>query len=98
MQLDAGWATAVRVYVAAAAKRAAVVKEDGLLAKADIQANPEKISKALTTEPKTWFDNACFKMQEIAKASNIMTSRYVYTLNFVKKTTRVRCNTPSGFV
>eukprot|EP00959_Pyramimonas_sp_CCMP1952_P129949 2717657-Pyramimonas_sp.AAC.1 len=34
--------TTMRVYVTAAAKRTAVVKEDDLLTKADIQANPVK--------------------------------------------------------
>eukprot|EP00959_Pyramimonas_sp_CCMP1952_P125578 2625909-Pyramimonas_sp.AAC.1 len=74
MLLDADRVTAMRVYSTAAAKRAAVVMEDDLLAKAGIQANPEKISKALFTELKTWFDNKCCKMQEIAKTSSIMTS------------------------
>eukprot|EP00959_Pyramimonas_sp_CCMP1952_P233694 4883955-Pyramimonas_sp.AAC.1 len=74
----------MRVYVTAAAKRAVVGKEEDLLAKADIQANPENISKALFTHLKTWLDNECFKMQEITKASNIMTSRYVHIWKFVK--------------
>eukprot|EP00959_Pyramimonas_sp_CCMP1952_P156895 3280988-Pyramimonas_sp.AAC.1 len=51
--LDADRVTTVRVYVAAAAKRAAVVKEDDLLAQADIQEKPEKASKTLYTELKT---------------------------------------------
>eukprot|EP00959_Pyramimonas_sp_CCMP1952_P371648 7782515-Pyramimonas_sp.AAC.1 len=76
MILDAGRVTTVRVCVTAAAKRAAVVKEDDLLAKADIQANPDQVSKALYTELKTWFGNEYFNVQDIAKASNIMTSRY----------------------
>eukprot|EP00959_Pyramimonas_sp_CCMP1952_P052596 1099581-Pyramimonas_sp.AAC.1 len=38
--------TTMRVYVTAAAKGAAVAKEDDLLAKADIFANPEKESRA----------------------------------------------------
>eukprot|EP00959_Pyramimonas_sp_CCMP1952_P067376 1406256-Pyramimonas_sp.AAC.1 len=42
MLLDVDRVTSMRVYVAAAAKRAAVVNEDDLLTKADIQANPEK--------------------------------------------------------
>eukprot|EP00959_Pyramimonas_sp_CCMP1952_P337769 7073268-Pyramimonas_sp.AAC.1 len=84
MLLDADRVTTMRVYVTAVAKRAVVVKEDDLFTKAVIQANPEKISKALFTELKTWFDNKCFKMQEIAKASKIMISRYVYTWKFVK--------------
>eukprot|EP00959_Pyramimonas_sp_CCMP1952_P073035 1525857-Pyramimonas_sp.AAC.1 len=57
MILDAHRVTTMRVNVAAAAKRAAVVKEDDLLAKADSQANPDKVSKALYTELQTWFDN-----------------------------------------
>eukprot|EP00959_Pyramimonas_sp_CCMP1952_P423080 8862509-Pyramimonas_sp.AAC.1 len=52
MLLDADQVTTLRVYVAAAAKRVVVVKEDDLLAKADIQATPEKVSKALVTELK----------------------------------------------
>jgi len=40
----------MRVYVTAASKRAAIVKEDDLLTKAEIQMNPVKISKALYTE------------------------------------------------
>ena len=74
----------MRVYVTAAAKRAVVVKEDDLLTKADVQANPVKVSQALYKELKTWFDNKCFTIQDINKASNIMTSRYVYTWEFVK--------------
>ena len=74
----------MRVYVSATAKRAVVVKEDDLLTKADIQANPVKVSKALYTELKTWFDNKCFKMQEISTSTNIMTSRFVYKWKFVK--------------
>ena len=82
--LDVERVTTLRVYVSAAAKRAVVVKEDDLLTKADIQANPVKVSKALYTELKTWLDNKCFKMQEISKSSNIMTSRFVYKWKFVK--------------
>ena len=44
--LDASCVTTMRVYVTAAAKRAVVVKEDDLLTKADIQANPVQVSKA----------------------------------------------------
>eukprot|EP00959_Pyramimonas_sp_CCMP1952_P121195 2533964-Pyramimonas_sp.AAC.1 len=82
--LDADRVTTMRVCVAAAAKRAVVVKEDDLLAKGDIQANPDKESKALYTELNAWFDNECFNMQDIAKVSNLMPSRYVYTWKFVK--------------
>eukprot|EP00959_Pyramimonas_sp_CCMP1952_P165592 3461246-Pyramimonas_sp.AAC.1 len=42
MILDADRATTMRVYVTAAAKRAVVVKEDALLAKAGVQPNPEE--------------------------------------------------------
>eukprot|EP00959_Pyramimonas_sp_CCMP1952_P442776 9269302-Pyramimonas_sp.AAC.1 len=56
MILDAGRVTTMRAYVTAAARRAAVVKDDSVFAKADIQANPEKVSKALYIELKTWFD------------------------------------------
>eukprot|EP00959_Pyramimonas_sp_CCMP1952_P089635 1875246-Pyramimonas_sp.AAC.1 len=84
MTLDADEVTTMRVYVAAAAKRAAVVKEDDLIAKADIQADPDTASKALYTELKTWLDNRCFNMQEIAESSNIMTSRFVCQWKFVK--------------
>eukprot|EP00959_Pyramimonas_sp_CCMP1952_P440539 9223458-Pyramimonas_sp.AAC.1 len=76
--LDADRVTTMRVYVTAAARRTVVVKGDYLLAKAGVQANPEKVSKTLYTELKTWFDKKCFKVQDISKASNIMTSRYVY--------------------
>eukprot|EP00959_Pyramimonas_sp_CCMP1952_P451155 9445406-Pyramimonas_sp.AAC.1 len=78
----ADWATTMRVYGTAAAKRAVVVKGDDLLAKVDSQANPDKVSKAPYTELKTWFDNLCFKMQEIDKASNSRTSRYVHEWKF----------------
>ena len=81
--------TTMRVYVTAAAKRAVVVKEDDLLTKADIQANPVKVSQALYKELKTWFDNKCFTIQDISKASNIMTSRYVYKCKFDKNDTVV---------
>eukprot|EP00959_Pyramimonas_sp_CCMP1952_P224749 4699592-Pyramimonas_sp.AAC.1 len=84
MLLDASRVTTVRVYITAAAKRAVVVEEDDLLTEADVQANPENISKVFLTELKTWLDNKWFQMQDIAKASNIMTSRYVYTLKFAK--------------
>eukprot|EP00959_Pyramimonas_sp_CCMP1952_P378363 7926072-Pyramimonas_sp.AAC.1 len=49
MLLGADRVPTMRVYVAAAAKRAVVVKEDDLLAKADVQANPEELPKALCT-------------------------------------------------
>eukprot|EP00959_Pyramimonas_sp_CCMP1952_P288321 6029145-Pyramimonas_sp.AAC.1 len=68
--LDADRVTTMRIFIV----RASVVKEDDLLAKVDIQANPEKVSKAPCTEPKTWFDNGCFKLQDISNASSIMTS------------------------
>eukprot|EP00959_Pyramimonas_sp_CCMP1952_P100182 2095104-Pyramimonas_sp.AAC.1 len=61
--LHADRLTTMRVYVTAAAERAAVVKEDDLLTKVGIQVDPDKGSKALYTELKTWFDNACFKLQ-----------------------------------
>eukprot|EP00959_Pyramimonas_sp_CCMP1952_P239745 5010221-Pyramimonas_sp.AAC.1 len=51
--LDADRVTMMRVYDAAAAKRAAVVKEDDLLAQADIQAKPKKISQALFSPSST---------------------------------------------
>eukprot|EP00959_Pyramimonas_sp_CCMP1952_P275749 5763913-Pyramimonas_sp.AAC.1 len=69
--LETDRATTVRVYVAAAAKRVAVLKEDDLFARADIQANPDKV----------------LSMSDIAKASNLMTSRYVCTWKFVKNET-----------
>eukprot|EP00959_Pyramimonas_sp_CCMP1952_P089893 1881469-Pyramimonas_sp.AAC.1 len=65
--------TTIRVRVAAA-KRAVVVKGNGLFAKADIQANALAVSKDLCTELKTWFDNECFEMQDISKMSGIMTT------------------------
>eukprot|EP00959_Pyramimonas_sp_CCMP1952_P376138 7878476-Pyramimonas_sp.AAC.1 len=85
--VDVGRVTTMRVYAAAAAKRAAVAKEDDLLTKADIQANPVKVSNGLYTELKTWFERVRFKIQYISKASNITTSRYVYTWKFVKNDT-----------
>eukprot|EP00959_Pyramimonas_sp_CCMP1952_P472653 9500392-Pyramimonas_sp.AAC.1 len=57
MILDADRVTTMGVCAAAAAKRAVVVKEDDLLAKAGVQANPDKAPKALCTELKTWLDN-----------------------------------------
>eukprot|EP00959_Pyramimonas_sp_CCMP1952_P303364 6348636-Pyramimonas_sp.AAC.1 len=44
--LDFDRVATMRVYVTAAAKRAALAKEDDLLARADIQANPVKVPKA----------------------------------------------------
>eukprot|EP00959_Pyramimonas_sp_CCMP1952_P167737 3505578-Pyramimonas_sp.AAC.1 len=84
MMLEVGRVTTMRVYVTAAAKRAAVVQEDDLLAKADVQANPDEVSNALYSDLKTWFDNKCFKMQDVAKSSNLMTSRCVCKLKLVK--------------
>eukprot|EP00959_Pyramimonas_sp_CCMP1952_P281007 5873902-Pyramimonas_sp.AAC.1 len=72
--LDFDSATTTRVYVAGAAKRAAVVKEGDLLTKADVQAKPVKVSKALYTELMTLYGNECFKIQGILKASNTTTS------------------------
>eukprot|EP00959_Pyramimonas_sp_CCMP1952_P160101 3348433-Pyramimonas_sp.AAC.1 len=37
--------------------------------KADIQANPEKVSKARYTALKTWFDNKCFKHARHSKSA-----------------------------
>eukprot|EP00959_Pyramimonas_sp_CCMP1952_P105928 2214756-Pyramimonas_sp.AAC.1 len=81
---EADRVTTMRVYIAAAAKRAAIVKGDDLLAKSDTQANPDKVSKAPYTELKTWFGNKCFNIQDVSKASSIMTSRYVYTWKSAK--------------
>eukprot|EP00959_Pyramimonas_sp_CCMP1952_P066697 1392471-Pyramimonas_sp.AAC.1 len=83
--LDFDRVTTMRVYAAAAANQASVVKEGDLLAKADIQANPVKASKALYTELETSLDNKCFKVQDISKASDIVTSRCGCTWKFVKK-------------
>ena len=74
----------LRVYVTAASKRAVLVKEDDLLTKAEIQANPINISRALYTELRIWYDNDCFKMSLLSEASNVMTSRFVYKWKFVK--------------
>ena len=74
----------MRAYVSAAAKRAVVVKEDDLLTKADIQANPVRVPQALYKELKTWFDNKCFAIQDTNKASHSITSRYVHKSKFVK--------------
>eukprot|EP00959_Pyramimonas_sp_CCMP1952_P023537 494819-Pyramimonas_sp.AAC.1 len=60
--LDADRVTTKRVYIAAAAKRAVVVKEDDLLAEAAVQAKPDRVSEALYTELTAWFDNKCFNM------------------------------------
>ena len=68
----------LRVYVSATTKRAIAVKEDDIMTKAEIQANPIKVSKALYTELRIWYDKACFKMQLLSNAKNVMTSRYVY--------------------
>eukprot|EP00959_Pyramimonas_sp_CCMP1952_P018417 389421-Pyramimonas_sp.AAC.1 len=82
--LDTGMVATMRVYVSSAAKRAVVVKEDDLPTKADIEAHPTEVSEALCTELKLWLDNRCFEMHDPSKASNIMTSRYVYKWKFVK--------------
>eukprot|EP00959_Pyramimonas_sp_CCMP1952_P204108 4268685-Pyramimonas_sp.AAC.1 len=74
----------MRVYVSSAAKRAVVVKEDDLLTKSDIAAHPKEVSEALYTELKIWVDNRRFEMHDLSKASNIMTSRYIYKWKFVK--------------
>ena len=74
----------LRVYVSAAAKRAVDVKEDDLLTKQDIMNNPKQVSSALLTELKIWLDNRCFAKELLSKATNIMTSRYVYKWKFVK--------------
>eukprot|EP00959_Pyramimonas_sp_CCMP1952_P118652 2480309-Pyramimonas_sp.AAC.2 len=95
----------MRVYDAAAARRAAVVREDDPLAKADIQAMFEKVSNALYIELKTWLDNNCFIMQDIPKASNIMASRHVDILKRVmnekahmERTNRLRLVFLRGFM
>eukprot|EP00959_Pyramimonas_sp_CCMP1952_P171838 3590525-Pyramimonas_sp.AAC.1 len=60
-----------------------------------IAAHPKEVSEALYTELKIWLDNRCFEMYDLSKASNIMSSRYVYKWKFVKvgtenvKTTRL---------
>eukprot|EP00959_Pyramimonas_sp_CCMP1952_P306826 6421799-Pyramimonas_sp.AAC.1 len=77
-QLETDMAATMRVYASSAAKRAVVVKEDDLLTKADIVAHPKEVSAVLYTELKIWLDNWCFEMHDLSKASNIMTSRYVY--------------------
>eukprot|EP00959_Pyramimonas_sp_CCMP1952_P367402 7695250-Pyramimonas_sp.AAC.1 len=86
--LDFDRAATMRVDATVAAKRVAVVKEDHLLTKADIQTLPVKASKAPYTEPKTWFGNKCFNIQDTSKASSITISRYVYEWKFVKNEKR----------
>eukprot|EP00959_Pyramimonas_sp_CCMP1952_P406893 8528026-Pyramimonas_sp.AAC.1 len=66
---DADRVTTMRVYVTAAAKRGAAVKEDDVLAEADAQANFEKVSKSRCAELETCFVNKCFKMQDVSTAS-----------------------------
>eukprot|EP00959_Pyramimonas_sp_CCMP1952_P261556 5468744-Pyramimonas_sp.AAC.1 len=83
-QLETDMVATMRVYVSSAAKRAVSVKEDDLLTKADIAAHPKEVSEVLYTELKIWLDNRCFEMYDLPKASNIMTSRYVYKRKFVK--------------
>eukprot|EP00959_Pyramimonas_sp_CCMP1952_P325429 6811354-Pyramimonas_sp.AAC.1 len=51
-QLEPNMVATMRVYVASAAKRAVVVKEDDLLTKADVAAHPKEVSEALYTELK----------------------------------------------
>ena len=72
------------MYVSAATKRAVVVKEDVLLTKQDISSNPKQVSAALLTELKIWLDNRCFAKELLSKATNVMTSRYVYKWKFIK--------------
>eukprot|EP00959_Pyramimonas_sp_CCMP1952_P369393 7737072-Pyramimonas_sp.AAC.1 len=82
--LDLDCVTIMRVYVAAAANRAAVVQEGDLPAKADIQANLVKVSFALYIVLKAWLYYECSKIPDMSKAPNIMTSRYACTWTFVK--------------
>eukprot|EP00959_Pyramimonas_sp_CCMP1952_P168581 3522395-Pyramimonas_sp.AAC.1 len=98
--LDADRAATMRAYVTAAAKRAAVVREDDLPPETDIHANPEKASKAHYTQLKTWFDNKCFKVQDISKASNIATSRRAHKWKLARKTKKnenARWRAPSDY-
>eukprot|EP00959_Pyramimonas_sp_CCMP1952_P063718 1331236-Pyramimonas_sp.AAC.1 len=61
-----GRVTTMRVHLTAAVKRAVVVKENDLIANADIQANPVKVSKALYIELKTRLDDACLNERDIS--------------------------------
>eukprot|EP00959_Pyramimonas_sp_CCMP1952_P096310 2013541-Pyramimonas_sp.AAC.1 len=74
----------MRIYVYAAAKRAGVVKENGLLTNAEMKAHPLQVGKARYTESRIWLGSECFKMASLTDAANVMTSRYVYTWAFVK--------------
>ena len=38
----------------------------------------------MLTELKIWLDNRCFAKELLSKATNVMTSRYVYKWKFVK--------------
>ena len=73
----------MRVYVAAS-NRAEVVKEDDLLTKAEIQATPFKVSRALYTELRMGHENDRSRMRLLSEATNVMTSRFVYIWNYVK--------------
>ena len=92
--LDSESAAPMRVYVTAASKGAAVVKEDDLLTKAEIQAHPFKVSRALCTEPRIWHVNNCFRTRLPSEAANVMTSRFVYTRKCAK-TIKAKLNAQS---
>ena len=74
----------LRVYISAAAKRAVVVKEDDLLTKNDLLQHQRDVAAATIAELKIWISNKCFDIQDLSKAKNVMTSRYVAKWKFVK--------------
>ena len=74
----------MRVYISANIKRAVVVKEDDLLTKKELAHHEAAVAAATIDELKIWIDNDCFKVCDMSKAQNIMTSRYVAKRKYVK--------------
>ena len=75
----------LRVYLASAAnKRAAVVKDDDLLTKAEMNKHAKEVSSAILTELNIWLQNQCFGICNPRDAQSVMTSRYVCKLKWIK--------------
>ena len=55
------------------------VQSNMAVSDAEIKANPEMVKSAVLAELKRWIENESFRRQPIARASNILTSRYVLT-------------------
>ena len=73
----------MRIYISEKAKRAVVI-EDDLLTRKEVEHHKAEVADATHKEISKWLDHKCFEKHLLKDARNLMTSRYVVKWKWVK--------------